>query len=148
MTYFQNSSDLSSRLLGGIDYNGNLCDGDFDVRYWMNPNQVYDGGAIDNPFKITNARSICLRDCPSPSVNGPLSWVCDYPEGPITLSKDQWADQKYDYYSTLSLQLQASSLNLTGPCYPVLFESSNCKSRLLRFYALPISVDVSRLDNL
>ncbi|CAM6083691.1 unnamed protein product [Calypogeia fissa] len=119
------SQGAPKRLLGGIDYNGHVCDGDFGVRYWMNPNQVYDSGDKDNPFEITNARSICLGHCPSLGVNGTLAWVCDYPEGPVTLSNNQWADKNYDYYNNLSTQLQASSLNLTGPCYPVLFESSN-----------------------
>lgn len=141
----KNSTDLSpSRLLAGIDYNGDLCDGDLDVRYWMNPNQVYDSGEIDNPFKIINARSICLRGCPSPSATGNLSWVCDYPEGPIALSKKEWANQNYDYYVSLTLQQQSSSRNLTGPCYPVLFQSTNCKFDLFQSRVFNISKDVGK----
>lgn len=116
------------RLLYGLDYKGQLCEGDFDVKYWMNPNQVYDSGVVDNPFNIKDARAICLKSCPSTSANGTLGWVCDYPEGPITLTKTEWADRTYDYFDTLSAELKNTSLNLLGPCYPVLFNSSNCKS--------------------
>ncbi|KAL3684879.1 hypothetical protein R1sor_002901 [Riccia sorocarpa] len=113
------------RLLYGLDYKGKLCEGDFDVKYWMNPNQVYDSGIIDNPFNIKDARAICLRSCPSPSANSSLAWVCDYPEGPIKLTKDQWADRHYDYFDLLSTGQKNTSLDLLGPCYPVLFNSSN-----------------------
>ncbi|OAE18975.1 hypothetical protein AXG93_461s1160 [Marchantia polymorpha subsp. ruderalis] len=113
------------RLLYGLDYKGQLCEGDFDVKYWMNPNQVYDSGVVDNPFNIKDARAICLKSCPSTSANGTLGWVCDYPEGPITLTKTEWADRTYDYFDTLSAELKNTSLNLLGPCYPVLFNSSN-----------------------
>ncbi|KAL2653076.1 hypothetical protein R1flu_021204 [Riccia fluitans] len=113
------------RLLYGLDYKGNLCEGDFDVKYWMNPNQVYDSGVIDNPFSIKDARAICLKSCPNPSTNSSLAWVCDYPEGPIKLKRDQWADRNYDYFDLLTTEQKNTSLNLLGPCYPVLFSSSN-----------------------
>jgi hypothetical protein len=120
------------RLVYGFDYLGNTC-GDkkasvnlksFEVRYWQNPNQVYKSGVLSDPFDLADARSICLKDCPSPS-NTNLTWICDYPQGPINLTMDDWAGRNYDYYDLLSTAQQSSSMNLTGPCYPVLFQSTN-----------------------
>ncbi|KAG0610439.1 hypothetical protein M758_7G065600 [Ceratodon purpureus] len=120
------------RLVYGLDYKGNTCGDnkgslnlkDFDIRYWVNPNQVYKSGLTSDPFNLADARSICLSDCPAPSATN-LTWVCDYPEGDVKLSMSEWAARNYDYFSTLSPVQQASSLNLTGPCYPVLFASTN-----------------------
>ena len=128
------------RLVYGLDYKGNTCGDDkgspnlkhFDIRYWVNPNQVYKSGLASDPFTLPDARSICLSDCPSPSATN-LTWVCDYPEGSVTLSMSEWADRNYDYFTTLSPAQQASSLNLTGPCYPVLFASTNGEAALLCF---------------
>lgn len=120
------------RLVYGFDYKGNLC-GDkkanpdlssLDVRYWQNPNQVYESAIDGSPINLIKARSICLKGCPIPS-NGSLTWVCDYPEGPINLTMEQWENQNYDYFSLLTQSQKNSSLFLQGPCYPVLFESSN-----------------------
>jgi hypothetical protein len=125
------------RLVYGFDYLGNTC-GDkkasvnlksFEVRYWQNPNQVYKSGVLSDPFNLADARSICLKDCPSPS-NTNLTWICDYPQGPINLTMDDWAGRNYDYYDLLTTAQQSSSTNLTGPCYPVLFQSTNCKASL------------------
>ena len=122
------------RLVYGFDYKGNTCGDskgspalkDLDIRYWVNPNQVYKSGLASDPFNLGDARSICLSDCPTPSATN-LTWVCDYPEGSVTLSMSEWAARNYDYFSILTPQQQASSLNLTGPCYPVLFASTNGK---------------------
>lgn len=120
------------RLVYGLDYKGNLC-GDkkanpdlkgFEVRYWQNPNQVYESGLTEPPINLIKARSICLRDCPTPS-NGSLTWVCDYPEGPINLTMNDWENRNYDYYSILTDSQKNTSLFLQGPCYPVLFDSTN-----------------------
>lgn len=130
------------RLVYGLDYKGNTC-GDkkgsvnlngFDTRYWQNPNQVYRSGVVSDPFNLADARSICLQNCPAPSATN-LTWVCDYPEGPINLTMSDWAARNYDYYNTLTPAQQSSSKNLTGPCYPVLFNSTDCK--LLQY--LPLS---------
>ena len=118
----------------GLDYKGNVCGDakgsvnlkDFDIRYWMNPNQVYKSGLASDPFNLADARSICLSSCPTPSATN-LTWVCDYPEGNITLSTSDWAARNYDYFSILTSAQQQSSYNLTGPCYPVLFDSTDCK---------------------
>ncbi|KAM1101231.1 hypothetical protein ACFX2B_007537 [Malus domestica] len=121
-----------SRLTYGLDYKGNVC-GDkhakpglkeLELKYWLNPNQVYLSGLKDNQFKLANARSICLLDCPIPYEDS-LSWVCDYPDGDIRLSMDDWIDRNYDYYEFLTPELRNTSLQLQGPCYPVIFPSIN-----------------------
>ncbi|XP_012458464.1 choline transporter protein 1 [Gossypium raimondii] len=120
------------RLTYGLDYKGNVC-GDkhahpglhqLELKYWLNPNQVYQSGVKDSQFKLSNARSICLLDCPTP-LEDSLSWVCDYPEGDIHLSMDDWIDRNYDYYEILTPEMKNASLQLQGPCYPVIFPSVN-----------------------
>lgn len=63
-------------------------------------------------------------ECPTPSEDG-LNWVCDYPEGEIRISVDDWIDRDYDYYEFLTQETRNSSLQLQGPCYPVIFPSVN-----------------------
>ncbi|KAG4161401.1 hypothetical protein ERO13_D01G052400v2 [Gossypium hirsutum] len=120
------------RLTYGLDYKGNVC-GDkhahpglhqLELKYWLNPNQVYQSGVKDSQFKLSNARSICLLDCPTP-LEDSLSWVCDYPEGDIHLSMDDWIDRNYDYYEILTPGMKNASLQLQGPCYPVIFPTVN-----------------------
>ncbi|KAK6230529.1 hypothetical protein QUC31_002047 [Theobroma cacao] len=120
------------RLTYGLDYKGNLCGDEhadpslrqLELKYWLNPNQVYQSGVKDSQFKLSNARSICLLDCPIPSEDS-LNWVCDYPEGDIRLSKDDWIDRNYDYFEFLTPEMRNASLQLQGPCYPVIFPSVN-----------------------
>lgn len=120
------------RLVYGLDYKGNVC-GDrhadpdlreLGLRYWLNPNQVYQSGLKNSQVKLENARSICLMDCPMPSEDS-LNWVCDYPDGDVKLSTDDWIDRNYDYFADLTPELRNSSLQLQGPCYPVIFPSVN-----------------------
>ncbi|KAL1817872.1 hypothetical protein DCAR_0522363 [Daucus carota subsp. sativus] len=120
------------RLNFGLDYEGNVC-GDrhahrnlreLELHYWLNPNQVYQSGLKNSQFKLGNARSVCLLDCPNPSEDS-LGWVCDYPDGEIHLSIDDWIDRNYDYFADLTPQLRNSSLQLQGPCYPIVFPSVN-----------------------
>jgi choline transporter-like protein 2/4/5 len=120
------------RLIYGLDYKGNLC-GDkhanpnlreLELTYFLNPNQVYQSGLKKSQFKLSNARSICLMDCPNPSDDS-LNWVCDYPDGDVKLSTDDWIDMNYDYFSELTPELRNTSLQLEGPCYPVIFPSVN-----------------------
>lgn len=120
------------RLVYGLDYKGNVC-GDrhadpdlreLELRYWLNPNQVYQSGLKNSQVKLENARSICLMDCPMPSEDS-LNWVCDYPDGDVKLSTDDWIDRNYDYFADLTPELRNSSLQLQGPCYPVIFPSVN-----------------------
>ncbi|TYI03331.1 hypothetical protein ES332_A11G331100v1 [Gossypium tomentosum] len=120
------------RLTYGLDYKGNLC-GDkhahpglrkLELKYWLDPNQVYQSGVKDSQFKLSNARSICLWDCPTPSEDS-LNWVCDYPEGDIRLSMRDWINRNYDYYEFLTPEMRNTSLQLQGPCYPVIFPSVN-----------------------
>ncbi|KAM6584516.1 hypothetical protein CsatB_011518 [Cannabis sativa] len=120
------------RLTYGLDYKGNVC-GDkhakpglhqLELKYWLNPNQVYQSGLKDSDFELTNARTICLLDCPIPSDDA-LNWVCDYPEGDIRLSMNDWIDRNYDYFEFLTPEMRNSSLQLQGPCYPIIFPSVN-----------------------
>ncbi|KAJ8501396.1 hypothetical protein OPV22_011948 [Ensete ventricosum] len=120
------------RLMYGLDYKGNICGNrhadpdlrELEVRYWLNPNQVYQSGLKNSQFDLADARSICLMECPIPSEDG-INWVCDYPEGDIRLSVDDWIDRDYDYYEYLTPETRNSSLQLQGPCYPVIFPSVN-----------------------
>lgn len=120
------------RLTYGLDYKGNVCGdkhahpglGKLELRYWQNPNQVYQTGLKDSQFKLVNARSICLSECPIPADDS-LKWVCDYPEGDIRLSMEDWIKTDYDYYQFLTPDMRNSSLQLQGPCYPVIFPSVN-----------------------
>lgn len=120
------------RLTYGLDYKGNLC-GDkhadpdlraLELRYWVNPNQVYESGLKNSQFKLADARSICLLDCPIPAEDS-LNWVCDYPDGDIHLNVEEWIDRNYDYYEFLTPEMRNSSLQLQGPCYPVIYPSVN-----------------------
>lgn len=120
------------RLTYGLDYKGNVC-GDrnadprlreLELKYWLNPNQVYQSGLKNSQDKLENARSICLLDCPIPSEDS-LNWVCDYPEGDIRMSVNDWIDRNYDYFADLTPELRNASLQLQGPCYPVIFPSVN-----------------------
>ncbi|OMP04661.1 Choline transporter-like protein [Corchorus olitorius] len=121
-----------SRLTYGLDYEGNLCGKkhghrdlhELELKYWLNPNQVYQTGVKDSQFKLSNARSICLLDCPIPSEDS-LNWVCDYPDGDIRLSLNDWIDRNYDYFEFLTPEMRNTSLQLQGPCYPVIFPSVN-----------------------
>lgn len=120
------------RLTFGLDYEGNVCGNrhakrnlrELELRYWVNPNQVYQSGLKNSGFKLSNARSICLMECPIPSEDS-LNWVCDYPEGDIRLTMDDWIDRNYDYFEFLTPDMRNTSLQLQGPCYPVIFPSVN-----------------------
>ncbi|MCL7032247.1 hypothetical protein MKW94_016618 [Papaver nudicaule] len=122
------------RLNYGLDYKGNVCGNkhgnpdlrELEIKYWVNPNQVYESGVKNSQFKLADARSICLMECPFPSEDS-LNWVCDYPEGEIRgkINMDVWINSNYDYYESLSVEMRNSSLHLQGPCYPVIFPSVN-----------------------
>ncbi|KAK1290781.1 hypothetical protein QJS10_CPB18g01491 [Acorus calamus] len=120
------------RLTYGLDYKGNVCGNkhgdpdlrELEVKYWMNPNQVYQSGFKNSHFRLGDARSVCLLECPTPSEDS-LNWVCDYPEGDIRLTVDEWINRDYDYYEFLTPDMRNSSLQLQGPCYPVIFPSLN-----------------------
>ena len=122
------------RLTYGLDYEGNVCGSShrhrdlaqLELRYWLNPNQVYESGLKDGETTLANARTICLLDCPEPS-DDTLSWVCDYPDGEIRLKMDDWIDRNYDYFEFLTPEMRNSSLQLQGPCYPLIFPSVNGK---------------------
>lgn len=93
------------------------------VRYWLNPNQVYQSGLKNSQFNLEDAKTICLKTCPMPSEE--LRWVCDYPEGDIHLTVDDWLHRDYDYFVFLTPEMRNASLQLQGPCYPVLFPTVN-----------------------
>lgn len=122
------------RLVHGLDYKGNVC-GDkratpglkgLGVLYWVNPSQLFLAGERTNTFKLTNSRSVCLRGCPRLGSNNTIAWVCDYPEGSMkNISMTEWVKRNYNYFNLLTPDQQASSMKFGGPCYPVLFESTN-----------------------
>ncbi|KAI7733371.1 hypothetical protein M8C21_018623 [Ambrosia artemisiifolia] len=107
------------RLNFGLDYKGNVCGGkhkdfnlhELELKYYVNPNQVYQSGVKNSGVKLANARTICLLDCPTPSEDS-LKWVCDYPEGDIRISLDDWIDMDYDYFADLTPELRNTSLQL------------------------------------
>ena len=93
------------------------------------PNQVYQSGLKTSHIELPDAKTICLMECPLPAEDG-LNFVCDYPEGDIRLSVDDWIDRDYDYFEYLTPDMRNSSLQLQGPCYPVIFPSVNGKSHM------------------
>lgn len=120
------------RLSHGLDFKGNVC-GDknakpnlrgFELRYWLNPNQVYLSGVKDSLNNLEDAKTICVKNCPVTSEDS-LKWVCNYPEGEIHLSMKEWVHRDYDYFDMLTSEMRNSSLQLLGPCYPLLFPSVN-----------------------
>ena len=137
--YHCHDFDPYNRLNYGLDYKGNLC-GDkhgnpdlrqLQLRYWLNPDQVYQSGLKNSQFKLPDARTICLMDCPIPAEDS-LNWVCDYPEGgDIRFSIDNWINRKYDYFADLTPEQRNTSLQLQGPCYPVIFPTVNGKLRVI-----------------
>ncbi|KAF7012395.1 hypothetical protein CFC21_026591 [Triticum aestivum] len=120
------------RLTYELDYKGNVCGdrhGDPDVhelevRYWLDPNQVYQSGVKGSKANLADAKAICLMECPTPAPDG-LNFVCDYPEGDVRLSVDDWINRDYNYFDVLTPDMRNSSLQLQGPCYPVIFPSVN-----------------------
>lgn len=94
------------------------------VLYWVNPSQLFLAGDRTNAFKLTNSRSVCVRDCPRLGANNTIAWVCDYPEG-VNVTMAQWVKRSYNYFSLLSPEQQAASKKFAGPCYPVLFPNTN-----------------------
>ncbi|KAM7498718.1 hypothetical protein LguiA_023132 [Lonicera macranthoides] len=46
-------------------------------------------------------------------------------QGDIKLSIDDWIDMNYDYFADLTPELRNTSLQLEGPCYPIIFPSVN-----------------------
>lgn len=128
------SCSCSCRLTYELDYKGNVCGdrhGDPDVhelevRYWLDPNQVYQSGVKGSKANLADAKAICLMECPTPAPDG-LNFVCDYPEGDIRLSVDDWINRDYNYFDVLTPDMRNSSLQLQGPCYPVIFPSVNGK---------------------
>jgi choline transporter-like protein 2/4/5 len=90
----------------------------------MNPNQVYQSGLKNSKVNLADAKAVCLMECPNPAVDG-LNFICDYPEGDIHLSVDDWINRDYDYFEFLAPDMRNSSLQLQGPCYPVIFPTVN-----------------------
>ncbi len=99
----------------------------YNVRYWQNPNQVYNNGVFFDPFNIVDARNFCLQVFSTLSTINLMNWVCDYPQGPINLSMDDWVGRNYVYYDLLTPSQTNSYINLIRPCYPVLFQNTNYK---------------------
>ena len=110
-------------LLYGLDYTGNVCGDDAledqKFRYWVNPNEVAEGYAQDGVKALKKAKSICLSRCPTALTQ---NWVCDY--GADANSINLWKLTNGDYYDSLAPQQKATSLELRGPCYPVVINTS------------------------
>ncbi|GMG99041.1 hypothetical protein Nepgr_000881 [Nepenthes gracilis] len=69
----------------------------------------------ETTLKLVDARSICLINCPMTSEDL-LNWVCDYLEGDVHLSPDEWIDRNYDYFDFLNPNMRNTSLQLQGSC--------------------------------
>lgn len=137
-------------LFFGLDYRGRVCDeGDvkgFKARYWVNPGQII-ASVVSDPTNFYDAKSVCLKKCPKVNEETTanytmLHFVCNYPDGygrsdqfpnpsatgaasPVPMTYEQWADTDYDFYNLLSDEQKASSLQLKGPCFPVLMKTTN-----------------------
>ena len=137
-------------LFFGLDYRGRICDEGslkgFEARYWVNAGQIV-SSVLVNPTNFYDAKSVCLKSCPTVSAETTnnyteIQWVCNYPDGygpskqfpdpsqtgaasPVPLTYQEWADRSYDFYDLLSNAQKQSSLQLKGPCYPVLMKTAN-----------------------
>jgi len=131
----------------------------YNAQYFINPNEVLEASS-GYGFSLSDARSICLKDCPPLLPADSLSWVCEYPSdvpaanwasnssAPRTLS--DWSSLNYNYFSQLSTGAQRSSCALSGPCYPVVTQQANvwstCQTQTLT--NLPLSTGkVSGLES-
>jgi choline transporter-like protein 2/4/5 len=128
-------------LLYGLDYDGHVCGKNqpganllpYKAQYWVNPNEVIQANGYG--FSLSDAKSICLKDCPQLLPNNQLSWVCAYPQdvnasawaspGTAPSSLAAWAGAQYNYFTSLAPAAQATSCALQGPCYPVLTSQAN-----------------------
>jgi choline transporter-like protein 2/4/5 len=132
-------------LIYGTDYEGNLCGAnnqdasntpgtrdlaDYKYRYWPNVAEVSSLASGEVSGGMARVRSICLADCP-PAGTSTIKYVCDYPTtengAPAEMVEDlsKWKDADYDYFAKLSVELMAQSVAMSGPCYPVLLNSSS-----------------------
>nr|CAD1821047.1 unnamed protein product [Ananas comosus var. bracteatus] len=78
-----------------------------------------------NPLRLTYGLDYKGNMCGDRHAEDGVNFVCDYPEGDIRLSVDDWIDRDYDYFEFLTPEMRNSSLQLQGPCYPVIFPSVN-----------------------
>ncbi|GMH26270.1 hypothetical protein Nepgr_028113 [Nepenthes gracilis] len=62
-------------------------------------------------LKLADAWSIYLLNCLMPFEDS-LNWVCDYPEGDIHLSTDEWINRNYDYFEFLTPDMRNTPLQL------------------------------------
>jgi choline transporter-like protein 2/4/5 len=71
------------RLVHGLYYKGNVC-GDkratpslkgLGVLYWVNPSQLFLPGDKTSLLKLSNSKSIFLRDCPRIGSQNTIAWV-------------------------------------------------------------------------
>ncbi|QDZ23052.1 choline transporter-like protein [Chloropicon primus] len=137
-------------LFFGLDYRGRVCGekslSGFDARYWVNAGQVVTS-VMSNPANFFDSKSVCLKQCPrvnekTTSNYTVLPWVCNYPDGygpsdqfpdphqtgaasPVPMTYTEWARRKYNYFDLLTPEQKTSSLNLQGPCFPVLMKTTN-----------------------
>ena len=120
---------------------GNVIDNTgLKTRYWANFLEVAAVAraaavAVTTPsfssssYTLADAKSMCVSTCPQPSTtDGNVTWFCDYPESnsyEASFTKEAWVLKNGDVYSDLTDAEKVSSLQLKGPCYPVLIPSVN-----------------------
>lgn len=71
---------------------------------------------------VSPAKAVCMSSCPTTTIASGLSsasFVCNYAgfEGYASATVDEYETQ---YYDSLSVADKASSIAMSGPCYPVL----------------------------
>ena len=122
-------------LVFGADFNGKLCgEGNntgFKTRYLVNPLEVmYAAGALDGTtrmgkYNLRDAKSYCVKECPTPkNTTGQVQWFCS-PDHASAGTRENWAANDYNYYSSLSSSEMTTSQQMKGPCYPVLVNTVN-----------------------
>ncbi|CAL6426676.1 unnamed protein product [Bathycoccus prasinos] len=120
---------------------GNVIDNSgLKTRYWANFLEVAAvarSAAVaattpsfaSSSYTLADAKSMCVSTCPQPSETaGQVTWFCDYPESnsyAAELTKEAWKLKNGDVYSDLTDAEKVTSLQLKGPCYPVLIPSVN-----------------------
>ena len=139
--------DVCGMVNDGKNNTGGLDMTDYPAMYWPNPAQIFDAAKVKkfkSPFE--GAKTVCVKECPTKKVEsvGSLQWVCNYPDGygpgpngeegrlsPAGCGDEgcknwglaEWQTAGMDYFDMLTPEQQADSLELKGPCYPLLVET-------------------------
>ena len=144
-------TDYRGDVCGMANEGGNGTAGidmtEYPAMYWPNPAQIFDASKVKqfkNPFQ--GSKTVCVKECPFVDKTAALQWVCNYPDGYgpgpdgvdghltgagcgdaecVKWGLPEWQMNGMDYFALLDAKQQADSLELKGPCYPLLVDTVN-----------------------